>query len=215
MPLCIMKLVLDILIISRYNTNIMIRTKNLESILRNLNYQIKVNKGSPINLVVCGGTALLALGFIKRVTKDIDVLGVYSSETGVQKIKKFPEWLTKAAKKVARDYGLPQGWLNLGPAAQLETGLPDGLDKRLIAKCYGEYLTIYYISRIDQIFFKLYAAVDRNDYHVEDLFALEPTTEELEKAIRWVLSQDVSLEFRLLLKNFLEKNAYEDIAEKI
>jgi hypothetical protein len=92
---------------------------------------------------------------------------------------------------------------------------PDGLEGRLVKRDYGKYLTVYFISRTDQIYFKLYAAVDRNDYHVQDLFALNPTNKEMQGATKWVLTQDVSEEFRLVLKGFLERHGYETIAKRI
>ena len=97
----------------------------------------------------------------------------------------------------------------------MDSGLPEGFEKRLVKKQYGNYLSIYYISRLDQIFFKLYAAVDRNDYHVDDLFQLKPTQREIEEAARWVLNQDVSLGFKSILKDFLREHGYEDFSERI
>ena len=97
----------------------------------------------------------------------------------------------------------------------MESGLPDGFEKRLVKRVYGQYLTIYYISRIDQIHFKLYAAVDRGDYHVQDLFALRPMEDEMEMAAKWVITQDVSDVFKSLLKDFLEVHHYGAVAERI
>jgi len=195
----------------------MISRTNLDEILKALDRQIMVYGGSEINLVVCGGAALLTLGLINRVTKDVDVLGCLIGNS-VHFIRKFPDWLVRAAEKVARDYGLPEGWLNLGPAAQVKTGLPEGLTKRLIPKSYGDHLTIYYISyisRLDQIFFKLYAAVDRDDYHVQDLLILNPTPDEIREAAQWLLTQDTSMEFQDVLKDFLKKHGYPDVAQEI
>ena len=191
---------------------------NVDEIFGALNHQIRIHGGSYISLVVCGGTALAALGLITRTTKDADVLGLIKetiSGLEIQRIKKFPDWLSNAAEKVARDFGLPDNWLNLGPASQVESGLPPGLADRLIRKKYGKSLSIYYISRTDQIYFKLYAAVDRNDYHTQDLFDLNPMEKELEDAAKWVLTQDVSEPFRIILKDFLERSGYGTIAERI
>lgn len=191
---------------------------NVDEIFGALNHQIRINGGSYISLVVCGGTALAALGLITRTTKDADVLGLIKetiSGLEIQRIKKFPDWLSNAAEKVARDFGLPDNWLNLGPASQVESGLPPGLADRLIRKEYGKSLSIYYISRTDQIYFKLYAAVDRNDYHTQDLFDLNPMEKELEDAAKWVLTQDGSEPFRIILKDFLERSGYGTIAERI
>ena len=195
-----------------------ISSKNLDEILFALERQIQFYRGSSIGLLVCGGTALAALGLIDRTTKDVDVIaGVEETDVGMRfwKISRFPEWLDKAAKKIARDFGLPEDWLNLGPASQMELELPPGIEGRLVKKSYGNYLAIYFISRTDQIFFKLYAAVDRNDYHVQDLIALHPTEKEMEEAARWILTQDVSQEFRFILKDFLKKHRYGPIADRI
>ena len=190
----------------------------INDILEALDRQIGVHGGLPLSLVVCGGTALSALGLVMRTTRDMDVLGsVSETQNGVtiQSIKKFPEWLVEAANRVGRDFDLPEKWLNLGPASQVESGLPEGFEKRLVKKVYGQYLTIYFISRIDQIHFKLYAAVDQDGYHVQDLFALKPTEYEMEEAAKWVVTQDVSEVFKALLKDFLEIHNYGDTANRI
>jgi len=190
----------------------------INDILEALDRQIGVHGGVPLGLVVCGGTALSALGLVMRTTRDMDVLGLVSeTQNGVtiQSIKKFPEWLVEAANRVGRDFDLPERWLNLGPASQVESGLPEGFEKRLVKKVYGQYLTIYFISRIDQIHFKLYATVDQDGYHVQDLFALKPTEYEMEEAAKWVVTQDVSEVFKALLKDFLEIHNYGDTAKRI
>jgi hypothetical protein len=196
----------------------MIGSKNLKDIFSALDRQIGVQNGSSIGLVVCGGTALAALGLIQRTTKDVDILA-QAEETAqglsIHSVEEFPSGLTAAAKTVARDFGLPEQWLNLGPASQVASGLPDGFESRLVKRSYGEHLTIYFTGRTDQIYFKLYAAIDRDDYHVQDLFALKPADAELEKAAQWVLTQDVSKAFRLILIDFLERHGYGAIAERI
>jgi hypothetical protein len=195
-----------------------IGSQNLQQILAALDWQIGIHGGLSIGLVVCGGTALAALGLVNRTTKDVDVLAQVEEterQPRIRKIDKFPQWLIEAANTVARDFGLPENWLNLGPASQVESGLPDGFEDRLVKIDYGRYLTAYFISRTDQIYFKLYAAADRNDYHVQDLFALNPTGKEIEAATEWVLTQDVSEGFRLILRDFLEKHGYGIIAKRV
>jgi hypothetical protein len=190
----------------------------IDNIFEALDRQIGVHDGTPLGLAVCGGTALSALGLVMRTTRDVDVLGmVLETQNGltIQRITKFPEWLVEAANKVGRDFDLPENWLNLGPASQVESGLPEGFEKRLVKKVYGQYLTIYFISRIDQIHFKLYAAVDQNGYHVQDLFALKPTEIEMEMAANWVVTQDVSEVFKTLLKDFLETHNHGSVAKRI
>jgi hypothetical protein len=191
--------------------------ENLERIFRALDRQIAACGGCPIGLVICGGSALAALGLTSRTTGDADVLGQAvqaDGRLGVARMAAFPEWLKAAAAAVARDFSLDEHWLNLGPAELMDAGLPAGLESRLQKAGYGQLLTVFYISRIDQIHFKLYAAVDRGpgDYHVDDLLALRPTAEEMTLAARWVAIQDAAPAFRLLLRDFLGKNGYADVA---
>lgn len=195
-----------------------VEPESIEEIFVALDRQVEVHGGIPIGLVVCGGTALAALGLVIRTTKDVDVLGmVIDTPNGlfIQEITEFPVWFAEAADKVRRDFDLPENWLNLKPASQVKSGLPEGFEERLVRRRYGKHLAIYFISRIDQIHFKLYAAVDRGDYHVQDLIALHPTEDELERAAKWVITQDVSMTFKLLLKDFLEVQGYGAISQRI
>lgn len=199
---------------------IMIEKDSIEEILIALDRQIQVFHGSPIGLVICGGTALAALGLITRTTRDVDVLARASMIDGdiqVQEMEQFPDWLQSAAAQVGRDFSLPSNWLNLGPAPQVRSGLPAGLTGRLVRKEYGPFFTAFFLDRLDQIFFKLYAAVDGgpNDRHVQDLLALNPQIDEIEAATDWVLTQDSSGGFRSILKDFLEQNNYESAAKHI
>ena len=52
----------------------MIEAKLIDRIFKALDRQIGVHSGIPFSIVVCGGTALAALGLIRRTTKDVDVL---------------------------------------------------------------------------------------------------------------------------------------------
>ena len=115
----------------------------------------------------------------------------------------LPEYLLNAAAKVGTSLNLPAGWLNNGPAIQFRLGLPDGFTERLHGVEIGEKLAVYYIDRIDQIFFKTFASADRGGYHVSDLQRLSPTEEELESAAKWTLTQDVSPEFREIFPGFI------------
>ena len=65
----------------------------IDEIFTALDRQIKVYDGSSLGLVICGGTALAALGLVLRTTKDVDVLGrVLETKDGliIQKITEFP-----------------------------------------------------------------------------------------------------------------------------
>jgi hypothetical protein len=198
----------------------MIGIDNIDSIFQALDRQIVVHSGRPIGLVVCGGTALAILGLVTRTTKDVDVLGEALRDKDkiiIRPLHRMPEWLDVSARVVQRDYGLPDGWLNTDPSSQVEAGLPEGLESRLVERTYGTHLTLYFLGRVDQIYFKLYASIDSGpaSYHVKDLFALQPTGEELEQAVRWCLVQDVSQVFKGLAQDFLRRHGHGDIVGRL
>ncbi len=199
----------------------LIAPSQIDEIFHALNSQIAVADGEPVSLVVIGGTALAAMGFVYRTTKDVDVLGevIFSGHKPlIKEIVRFPDWLINAAEKVMRDFDLPESWLNIELASQIGYGLPEGLENRLIEKKYGSYLRIFYIAREDQIHFKLNAAVDVNKYeprHLQDLIALKPTDDEMLTASLWVLEQEASSGFQKDLIRLLMEQGYENVAEKI
>ena len=177
-------------------------------------------EGEPgLRLVVCGGSALVALGLVPRATKDVDVVALMDERGGLISPDPLPPGLLTAARQVADILDLEEDWLNNRPSSGkgglYQLGLPDGLASRLMKREYGENLTVWFVGRLDQIHFKLYAAVDRGGYHVQDLMALNPTPEEMERAARWAMSHDVSEEFRSLLKSMLRQLGYEDVAERL
>jgi Nucleotidyltransferase of unknown function (DUF6036) len=157
--------------------------------------------------VVLGGAALNLLGIVERVTTDVDILAFARQTTGtlelVEPPKAMPEGLLRAARTVARDLGLDANWLNTGPALQLRSGLPEGLEARIHWRQYGPALRIGLVDRYDLVFFKLYAAADSTgpqSVHYQDLLALQPTAKELDEARDWVATQDVSPEFQRVLE---------------
>ncbi len=190
--------------------------KNLEFYMKALNSQLKIiNKR--IELVVCGGSALAAIGLVNRTTNDVDVLGIVERSDSKLIINRasFPNWFKSAIEKVARDFNLPPNWINAGPTSLVDFGLPRGLEERLIGKRFGDYLTVHYISRIDQIFLKLYASVDRGGYHIDDLMKLKPSSEKIEAAARWGMTHDVSEAYRELLKSLLRRLGFNEVAKRI
>lgn len=163
-------------------------------------------------LVVIGGSALLAIGLISRPTRDVDIVGLLSAE-GLVDPRPLPEPLLAAAARVARDFGLPADWLNTAPAALLDFGLPADFLQRLERRDYGPALTVHFASRIDQIHFKLYAMVDQGaGKHEADLRALAPTSDELLEAARWTRTHDSSEGFREELVAALAYLGVEDAA---
>ena len=159
--------------------------------------------GERYELVVIGGSGLLALGIIERSTRDVDLLALRSGDE-LDSAEPLPAALDAARDLVARDFSLPTEWLNPGPTDLLDLGLPDGFVGRLERRDYGEGLTVCFASRYDQIHFKLYALVDQGPgKHEEDLRALSPTEEELIAAARWSRSQDPSEGYEQMLREVL------------
>jgi hypothetical protein len=173
-----------------------------EQILRALGEQLAA-VGEPYELVVVGGSGLLVLGLIERSTRDVDLVALRVGSE-LEKPDPLPDSLRKARDLVARDFSLPEQWLNSGPSSLLDFELPGGFLDRVVSRHYGEYLTVHFASRFDQIHFKLYAAVDAGPgKHSQDLEALEPTSEELLLAARWARTHDPSAGFEEVLRRVL------------
>jgi len=194
--------------------------EEIESILSALGEQLEGLAPETVEILVCGGSALNVLGFIQRATKDVDVIAyVHRDKEGkVFLIKADPigPELREASMKVARDFNLPENWLNAGPASAVDLGLPEELMERVITRSFGKKLIIHFLGRYDQIHFKLYAAVDQGaGKHFDDLLALQPTAEELEKAARWSMTHDVSEGYKQTLQKLLIHLGYEDVAKKL
>ncbi len=168
--------------------------------------------GAHYELVVVGGSALLALGLVSRATQDVDLVAL-RDDTGLLPAAPLPDQLAAARDRVARDLGLPADWLNAGPAALLDFGLPEGFLSRATRRDHGEALVVWYASRVDQIHFKLYATVDQGPgKHEADLRALDPTPDELLDAARWTQTHDPSEGYREVLAQALRALGVEDVA---
>ena len=183
--------------------------------LQDLSDALELEGAEPIDMLICGGAALSVLGFISRATDDIDVLAMVLDERDVA-AKPFPEALQEATKRVARTRGLPEKWLNPGPADMQGFGLPVGIVERAEKREYGEFLTARFLDRYDQVHLKLYAAVDQaGGKHLSDLNQLSPTTDDLVDAARWCMSHDPSVGFRQSLEWFLKQEGHEDVVERL
>ena len=193
---------------------------NLDQALSLLAGRLDLAQTDPVRLVICGGSALIAMSLRRRTTRDMDVVALLSAAQEPISPDPLPDFLLRAADQVARDLGLFEGWLNNGPSrgegGLFQMGLPEGFVGRLTEKEYGPRLAIYFIGRLDQIHFKLYAAVDQRDgTHLNDLKALHPTAAELEAAARWAMTHDVSEGFKMVLKELLTQLGHEPVAERI
>ncbi len=141
--------------------------------------------GASVHLVVIGGSGLIAIEAVSRTPQDVDVVALEVAGVLVS-ADPLPAPVITAAATVSRDLGLEPGWLNPGPTSLLRLGLPDGFIDRVVTRDYGAALQVSFAARIDQIFFKLYAAADRREPRdFADLQLLAPTAAELYGAARW------------------------------
>lgn len=152
-------------------------------------------RGLSYGLLVAGGSSLLLLGLISRPTADLDVIGLAERGTYV-KTDALPLPLARAVSDVAAALELGPTWLNNGPAALMDLGLPDGFQDRIERRQYGA-LDVHIPARADMVCFKLYAAVDLGPLskHFQDLREMRPTAAELSVAAAWCQSQDPSSTF--------------------
>ncbi|HIG27291.1 MAG TPA: hypothetical protein EYQ50_05650 [Verrucomicrobiales bacterium] len=171
---------------------------------------------APVNLVVCGGAALISLHLISRSTNDVDVIGSIKSDKDGQVCLSPEDALTDElltlVAEIAIDLGIREDWLNPGPSSLIEFGLPQGLEDRLIEKMYG------FISRFDQVHLKIFAVMGSESEatkHLNDLLDLEPTAEETQAAVDWLLRRESSADFKLRLKQVLDRIGHERIGEQI
>jgi len=161
-------------------------------------------------IVVIGGSALTALGLVKRATRDVDLLAI-AEDGELHPAEPLPEALRTARDRVARDFDLAENWLNGGPTDLLTWGLPVGFMTRVVTRHYGNALTVHFAGRVDQIHFKLFAMVDQaGGRHEADLRALQPSKDELIAAARWSVTQDSSPGYRMVLKDALSALGVED-----
>jgi len=181
------------------NTNQLEKLDEALKLLGDLLYKRSKNHHS---IIVCGGTALVSMGFVSRVTQDVDVIARIIDDQIVS-ANPLPPELIKISKEISKEFLLREDWLNSGPAsifneALPNKGLPAGFRERLQRRDYGPGLSIFWVGRYDQIHFKFYAAADRDrgSRHFQDLMSLSPTDDESESAARWAMMHDPSEAFR-------------------
>ena len=179
------------------------------------------SRGAPTQrLIVCGGSALIATRLTSReTTKDVDVVALLDEKEQLVDPAPLPEVLLEVCGQVAETLDLPKNWLNNGPSrgegGLYRMGLPEGFVRRLERRDIPPKLIVYFIGRLDQIHFKVYATIDRGGYHITDLQALKPTELEIETAARWTMTHDVSEGYRGVLKDTLRRLGYEAVAERL
>ncbi len=90
--------------------------QTLQEALRMLGERLQVKEADPVRLVVCGGSALIALDLVSRSTVDVDVVAMVSNDGELLAPIPFPAVLSEALDEVATLLGLPSHWLNCGPS---------------------------------------------------------------------------------------------------
>lgn len=187
-----------------------ITQERLDEILSALGEQLRT-RGARAEIVVIGGSALLAQGLVTRATKDVDVVAVVA-DGQLLPANPLPAALQEASDRVGRDFDLQDDWLNPGPADLARLGLPTEFWTRASTRQYGDDLTVHFAGRLDQIHFKLYAMVDQGGgRHEADLRALRPTRDELVAAAKWSTTHDPSDGYRTLLEQALRHLGVEDV----
>ena len=157
-------------------------------------------EGVSVDILIVGGAALTLAGWIPpRPTQDVDVLArvdVSAHGLVLEPPETLPAEFRSAIGRVARDFDLPETWMNTEIALQWKTGLPPSATEGISWLDYGS-LGVGLAGRQTMIALKLFAAVDRgpDSVHYQDLVALQPTETELDAAAEWVNSQDATTEF--------------------
>lgn len=190
-------------------------------LLQELDQWMELEDCPPVDWVVCGGAALGLQELQDRPTRDVDVLGQWNEAVlDVTGIETFPDEMVACIKRVVDNHpelaGMGPNWINLGPRALVQAGLPEGFSDRLHALRIGNRLTLHLLGRQDLMALKLYAAADehgpRQEIHFADLKGLAPTFEELDWAVDWLRTLRDFEEKRPVVKHVIERLGYEDLA---
>ncbi len=153
------------------------------------------DRGHYFEAVAIGGGSLLLLGLVSRTTKDLDVVAMIREDELVS-ASPLPIHFLEAIEETGHALELGKEWVNIGPASLFDGGLPQGFTSRMETQVFGG-LTLHLASRLDQICFKLYAAVDQGpkSKHFADLTLLNPQRDELIFARDWCTKHDSSAGF--------------------
>lgn len=181
----------------------MLRDANeIDSALRAVG-ELLVAEGAYFRIVIIGGAAMNLIGIVARATRDVDIVAMAKTESQElqRPIEPLPAPLRDAISTVARDFELPENWLNTGPAGQWDVGLPPGFAERVSWRRYPG-LDVGLAARVDLICLKFEATADQPDTrnrHFTDLIALRPTPEELTNAKAWARNTNAGDEYLLIL----------------
>jgi hypothetical protein len=194
--------------------------KSIDEILIRLNQKMVYAETEPLHVVVCGGAALIAVGLVARATQDVDIIALLRANEAKVEIlenKILPPEVKRLVAEIGMELGIRKDWLNFGARPLIAFGFPPDMTKRLIRKSYGICLTVSFISRFNQVHFKMFAAMDPKDgtRHLADLLDLKPREKEVQASISWLLGRKYSPQFKAALCQVLERIGYERIANQI
>ena len=194
----------------------------IDGALQRLGSRLVYEDTDPISLVICGGSAMNVLNVAQRTTRDVDVLAIVEeTESGIvlQPDKALPDDFREVVAWVAQDLQLEEDWLNMGPKDVLAVyGAPEGMTKRWEEREYGPSLKAFFISRLDQVHFKLLAAMDpkARARHLEDLmYRIKPSEGEVRAAVAWLLDRETSPQFRNRMRLVVGALDYDKISNDI
>lgn len=97
---------------------IKLSSTNLDEILQALEKQLSVLKSAPVGLVICGGSALIARGFVNRLTDDVDIVALMNAEGVMAAPQPLPESLIQAGAAVARELEFAAAWTRSHDASE-------------------------------------------------------------------------------------------------
>ncbi|MGD1085407.1 MAG: hypothetical protein ABSA47_11755 [Verrucomicrobiota bacterium] len=194
--------------------------ENIDKILSRLNRKMVYADVKPLNVAVCGGTALIAVGLVSRATEDVDIIALLRvDQVNIEVLaeKSLPADVERLVAEIGIELHIREDWFNFHASPLVAFGFPPNMTNRLIKKSYGACLTVYFINRFDQVHFKMYAAMDPKDgtRHLGDLLDLKPKEHEVRAAVSWLLGREASPEFKAALRQVLERIGYERISEQI
>jgi len=102
----------------------------LDLAMRSLAIRLDENDADGVQIVVCGGSALILTGMVPRTTKDVAIVALMRSGALISPAP-LPPSLCQAAQEVAEDLALDPNWLNNGPSSG-EGGLFQMVLKRML-----------------------------------------------------------------------------------
>ena len=187
---------------------------DIQNVLNALAEQLEVLHTGPVELIVCGGAAMQTLGYITRRTEDIDIIAHLDEAMAIIRGRPPCPLFAQALRRVQKDFNLSNDWMSDRSRVLVDLGVPEGLLDRAEKRSFRINLIVHFIGRHDQICFKLYAAVDEfGGKHLDDLLAMKPSDGDLVKAAQWCISASPAKGYRKIIRDFLEKTGFSNVAE--